>query len=214
MPCVFTEQGVAMLSTVLKSGTAIKVSIEIMQAFVQMRKFMSAYVTLFQRLDQVESRQLESDKKFKQIFDALQSKDLTPKQGIFYDGQVFDAYKFMADIIRKSVKSIILIDNYVDDTVLSLFAKRKKGVTVTIYTKSISKSLALDLQKHNEQYESVVIREFHLAHDRFLLIDHKELYHIGASLKDLGKKWFAFSKMDTEVLTMLSKLRRVKGLNR
>jgi len=204
LPYVFTEQGVAALSSVLTSERAIEVSVQIMRAFVAMRSFILSNAQLFHRLDGLERKQLVTDEKFKQIFDALQQTDTHPKQGIFYDGQVFDAYKFVADIIRKAQTSILLIDNYVDDTVLTLFSKRRKNVSVIIYTKNISKQLSLDLTKFNEQYEPINIEEFKDAHDRFLMIDEKELYHIGVSLKDLGKKWFAFSRMD---ITFMDKLK-------
>jgi hypothetical protein len=122
--------------------------------------------------------------------------NLPPNQGIFFNGQVFDAYNFVSGLIRRAKNSIILIDNYIDDTVLTLFTKRADNVKVTFFTKKISKQLALDLKKYNEQYPEIEIKEFNKAHDRFLIIDKKEIYHFGASLKDLGKKWFAFSKMD------------------
>ena len=131
---------------------------------------------------------------------------LPPVEGVFYDGQLFDAYKFVSDLIRTAKKSLILIDNYIDDTVLTLFTKRIPGVSVTIYTTQISKQLSLDLQRHNSQYEPIDIRPFLQSHDRFLIIDEKELYHIGASLKDLGKKWFAFSKMQMDIKELLSRL--------
>ncbi|MGB4850621.1 MAG: ORF6N domain-containing protein, partial [Saprospiraceae bacterium] len=210
LPYVFTEQGVAMLSAVLRSETAVKVSIQIMEAFVQMRKFISDHDALFRRMDSVERKLLETDEKFVRIFDALQHSDTSPKQGIFYDGQVFDAYTFVANLIRKAKSSIILIDNYVDDTVLTLLTKRRKGVNVTIYTRSISKQLALDLKKHNEQYEAIQILAFPDAHDRFLIIDDTDVYHIGASLKDLGKKWFAFSRLDSMAQTIVDKLKLKK----
>ncbi|HEY8690729.1 MAG TPA: ORF6N domain-containing protein [Chitinophagaceae bacterium] len=203
-PYAFTEQGVAMLSAVLRSETAVKISIQIIQAFVQMRKIISDHSSIFQRLTGLEYKQIETDKKFELVFNALQQKNTEPTQGIFYNGQIFDAYKFVADIIRKAQTSILLIDNYVDDTVLTLFTKRRKNVSVIIYTKNISKQLSLDLTKFNEQYEPINIEEFKDAHDRFLMIDEKELYHIGASLKDLGKKWFAFSRMD---ITFMDKLK-------
>lgn len=203
LPYAFTEQGVAMLSAVLRSETAVKVSIQIMQAFVQMRKIISDHSGIFQRLNGLEYKQTETDKKFEMIFDALQQKESEPTHGIFYNGQIFDAYKFISDIIRKAQTSILLIDNYIDDTVLTLFCKRRKNVTVNIYTKKISKQLALDLSKFNAQYEPVIAEEFKDAHDRFLMIDDKDLYHIGASLKDLGKKWFAFSKMDVSLIDKL-----------
>jgi len=210
LPYVFTEQGIAMLSAVLRSTTAVKVSIEIMQAFVQMRKFLADNASLFHRLDIVERKQLEAEGKFTEIFDALQKTELDPRQGIFYDGQVFDAYSFVSDLIRKAKSSIILIDNYVDDTVLTLFTKRIKGVKTVIYTKSITKQLSLDLKKHNEQYEPIQIEELAEAHDRFLILDNTAVYHFGASLKDLGKKWFAFSMMDPESLTILDRLKSTK----
>ncbi|PIU22525.1 MAG: DNA-binding protein [Candidatus Diapherotrites archaeon CG08_land_8_20_14_0_20_30_16] len=137
LPFAFTEQGVAMLSGVLKSETAVKVSIQIMDAFVSMRKFINSNALIFQRLDKVEIKQLEHDRKFNEIFDAIQSKDIKPEKGIFFDGQIFDAYKFVSDLIKTSKKSIILIDNYIDDSVLTLFSKRNKNVKVTIYTKTI-----------------------------------------------------------------------------
>lgn len=194
LPYVFTEQGVAMLSGVLRSKIAIRVSIQIMEAFVSMRKFISENAQIFHRLDFVERKQFEQDQKFQIIFDKLQDK--IPEKGIFFDGQVFDAYKFASDIIRTAKSSLILIDNYIDDSVLTLLNKRKKDVKVKILTKNITKELILDLNKHNKQYPKIEIKEFKESHDRFLIIDNKEIYHIGASLKDLGKKWFAFTKFD------------------
>ena len=208
-PYVFTEQGVSMLSAVLRSETAVKVSIQIINAFVEMRKFIQHNASVFARLDSVERRQVtfesETEKNFEKVFQALEAGE-PPKQGIFYDGQVYDAYSFVADLIRKAKKSLTLVDNYVDDSVLTLLSKRKKGVTATIHTKTISKQLALDLKKHNEQYSPITIKTFKDAHDRFLIIDEKEIYHIGASLKDLGKKWFAFSKFEAGAVEMLKKL--------
>ena len=177
-----------MLSAVLHSETAVKVSIEIMQAFVKMKKFITTNAGVFQRLEKVELKQLESDKKFEQIFKVLEDKSIKPNQGIFFNGQVFDAYTFVSDLIRSASKSIILIDNYIDDTVLTLLTKRKAKVKCSVFTKKISKQLRLDLKKHNQQYPLVDIKEFGDAHDRFLIIDEKEVYHLGASLKDLGKK--------------------------
>lgn len=206
-PYVFTEQGVSMLSSVLRSDTAIKVSIKIINAFVEMRKFIANNAGLFQRLEKVEQKQIETDDKFEKIFSALESKSLKPRQGVFFDGQIYDAYTFVADLIRKANKSIILIDNYVDDTVLTLLSKRDKKVLATIYTRTISKQLILDLQKHNQQYPTIEIHNLSEAHDRFLIIDGTELYHFGASLKDLGNKWFAFSKMDTVSQDILNRLK-------
>ncbi|MBU0559499.1 MAG: ORF6N domain-containing protein [Bacteroidetes bacterium] len=210
LPYVFTEQGVAMLSGVLRSDTAVKMSIQIISAFVAMRKFLATNAGVFQRLDKLEYKLIETDNKFEQVFDALQSKELEPKQGIFFDGQIFDAHKFVSSLIRKAEKSILLIDNYVDETVIDLFTKKKKNVSVTILTAKPNKSLTLDEKKFNAQYPSVTIKEFNKAHDRFLIIDNKDVYHFGASLKDLGKKWFAFSKMDKSALELLQKLNEKK----
>ena len=177
-----------------------------MNAFVEMRRFISTNAGIFQRLENIELKQLTADKKFEQLLKALEDKSIKPKQGVFYDGQIYDAYTFVSDLIRSANKSIILIDNYVDDTVLTLLAKRKKIITATIYTKKTSKQLTLDLVKHNAQYPSIKIKNFKNAHDRFMIIDDKTIYHFGASLKDLGKKWFAFSKMDVAAVEMINKL--------
>ncbi|MBU2637465.1 MAG: ORF6N domain-containing protein [Nanoarchaeota archaeon] len=205
-PYAFTEQGVAMLSGVLKSHIAIKMSIQIINAFVAMRRFISANAQVFQRLDNVERKQIEHNKKFNELFDAIQSKGIKPDKGIFFNGQAFDAYNFVSDIVRAAEKSIILIDNYVDDSVLMLLSKRCKDVKAVVYTKEVSRQLMLDLEKHNSQYPSIEIREFGQAHDRFLIIDNKSVYHFGASLKDLGKKWFAFSKFEKEAIKLLGRL--------
>ncbi len=206
LPYAFTEQGVAMLSGVLKSDTAVRVNIQIMRAFVAMKKFLASNALIFHRLVIVEEKQIEYDKKFELVFDAIQSKDIRPEKGIFFDGQIFDAYKFVSDIIRTADKSLILIDNYIDDSVLTLFSKRNKDVHVTIFTKDVSRQLSLDLTKYNSQYPPIEVKEFKQSHDRFLIIDDKEVYHFGASLKDLGKKWFAFSKFDKEAFNLLDKL--------
>lgn len=208
LPYVFTEQGISSLSGVLKSETAVKVNIAIMRAFVQMRKFLVENAAIFQRLDKVEQKQIEADQKFDRIFNALEDKSVKPKQGIFYDGQIFDAYVFVADLIKSAEKSILLIDNYVDESVLQLLTKQKKDVTVTIYTKHITKILKQDLAKHNKQYPKIEIKQFTKAHDRFIIIDKETVYHFGASLKDLGKKWFAFSKMEMNAEEILAKLEK------
>jgi len=207
LPYVFTEQGVAMLSAVLKSDIAVKMSIRIMQAFVAMRLFIYTNAQIFKRLDTLEVKQIETDKKMDVVLNAIESKEVQPKQGIFFDGQIFDAYKFISDLIRTATETIIIIDNYVDDTVLVFLSKRKKNVSVTILTKTISEQLMLDVKKYNEQYPSISVKEFNNFHDRFIIIDEKNVYHFGASLKDLGKKWFAFSKMDIEAAQMLANLK-------
>lgn len=197
-----------MMSALLRSDIAVKVSIEIMNAFVEMRKMLISNASLFHRLNNIELKQLQADQKFEEIFKALESDKLHSENGIFYNGQVFDAYAFVSDIVRSAKSSIILLDNYVDDTVLTLLGKRKENVTATIYTKTISNQLRLDVQRYNSQYAPIEIEVFSDAHDRFLIIDNAELYHIGASLKDLGKKWFAFSRMDIEVGRMLQILNK------
>jgi hypothetical protein len=210
LPYVFTEQGISMLSAVLRSKIAIAVSIEIMNAFVEMRHFIQSNEQLFTRMDLMECRQIafecETGTNFEKIFQALEHREELPKQGIFYDGQVYDAYSFASDLIRSAKQSLILIDNYVDDSVLTLLSKRLESATATIYTKSISKQLALDLKRHNTQYPNIQVKQFKDAHDRFLIIDETEIYHIGASMKDLGKKWFAFSKLEILVVDILNKL--------
>jgi len=205
-PYVFTEQGLAMLSSVLHSDVEVKVSIEIMNAFVEIRKIMLNHASLFQRMDRMETKQIKTDQKLKIVFKALESKQVLPNKDIFFDGQIFDAYTFIADLIRQAKASITMIYNYIDDTVFTLFTKRKKGVAVTFYTRKFTKQLKLDAEKHNAQYPPVQLKELKVAHDRFLIIDKTDLYHIGASLKDLGKKWFAFSKMDIETVDVLKKL--------
>ncbi len=206
LPYAFTEQGVAMLSTVLRSDTAIKVSIQIMNAFVSMRRFLRDNIQVFYRLDSLELKQLETEKKVERVLNALEYSSIKPQQGIFFDGQVFEAWKFVSDLIRSANNSLILIDNYIDDSVLQLFSKRKEGVTVTLITKAISTQLKTDVEKFNTQYEPLHVKEFQNSHDRFIIIDDKEIYHIGASLKDLGKKWFAFSKIEIGAVQMLNKV--------
>jgi hypothetical protein len=206
-PYVFTEQGVSMLSAVLRSKIAIKVSIQIINAFVEMRKFLLNNAQVFQRLDSIESKQLVYDDNFDKIFKAIEDKSIKPNKAIFFDGQMFDAYNFVSDLVRYVKKEIILIDNYIDDSVLTLFSKCNKNVKVKIYTKKITKQLKLDLEKYNEQYGNLEIKEFGKSHDRFLIIDGKDIYHIGASVKDLGKKWFAFSKFDVGKIDLIRKLK-------
>ncbi|AGY53012.1 hypothetical protein BRDCF_p385 [Bacteroidales bacterium CF] len=209
-PFAFTEQGVAMLSAVIRTPIAINISLQIIRAFVKMRKLMTENTILFQRLDRVELKQIEADQKFEQVFKALESPKPQPDKGIFYDGQVFDAWTFVSDIIRSANHSIILIDNYIDDTVFTLFAKRKPGVKAIFYTKNLGKQLLLDAKKYNAQYEPIEIVQMDAAHDRFLITDNTKLYHLGASLKDLGRKWFAFSKMEGMTESVLANLVKIK----
>ena len=205
MPYVFTENGVAMLSSVLRSDTAIEVNIRIMRAFTSMRHFLQNNAEVFQRLSTLEYHQLEmqqhlqeSDKRIEEVFRRLDEGNAKPKQGVFYNGQIYDAYNFVSDLIKSARKRIILIDNYVDETVLTLLDKREDGVSAVIYTQQINRQFQLDIDRHNAQYPPINVETFRLSHDRFLCIDD-DVYHIGASIKDLGKKWFGFSRM--EILT-------------
>ena len=206
-PYAFTEQGVSMLSAVLKSKIAINVNIAIFRAFAKMRKFLLANASLFQKINFIEQKLIEHDKNFEKVFKAIESKELKPKQGIFFNGQIFDAYVFVSNLIKSAKKSIVLIDNYVDESILTLFSKNQ-NIKVSIFTKNLSKRLKLDLEKYNMQYAPITIDKFTSAHDRFLIIDEKEIYHFGASLKDLGKKWFAFSKFDMEAVDILKRLKK------
>jgi phage regulator Rha-like protein len=203
VPFVFTQEGVAMLSAVLKSEIAVKMSIKIIKAFIEIRKFIQANGQIFQRLDRVEVKLLENDQKFEKVFDALESKDRIPDQGIFFEGQVFDAYNFVSDLFRKAEKSIVIVDNYVDDTVLLHLTKIKKDVQVKIITKSVSDQFRLDLKKFGEQYFEIEVKVSKVIHDRFIILDGELLYHLGASLKDLGRKLFGFTKMDNAVLKLM-----------
>ena len=210
-PYAFTEQGVAMLSAVLKSDVAINISIQIINAFVAMRRFILSNALVFQRLDTLELKQFETDKKMEKVLNAIESKEIRPKQGIFFEGQVFDAHSFVSDLFRSAEDSIIIIDNYLDDTVLTHLAKRKKDVRVLLLTRNITNTLTQDVEKFNRQYPSIEIREFVNAHDRFIVIDNADIYHFGASLKDMGRRWFAFSKMDAGAVGMLARLEGVSG---
>lgn len=206
LPFVFTEQGVSGLSGVLKSETASKIHVAIMRAFVEMRKLIANYHGLLLRMDGIERKQLETDQKFEKVFKALEGNTI-PTQGVFFDGQIFDAYELTSKIIRSARKSIVLIDNYIDENTLTHLSKKQKGVQVLLLTKTISKQLTLDIKKANEQYGNYEAKIFTQSHDRFLIIDQKEIYHLGASLKDLGKKWFAFSKLEkASVQTIMNEI--------
>ena len=204
LPYAFTEQGIAQLSSVLHSPIAIETSVKIMNAFVMMRRFLVSNAAFFQRLNMLEAHQIETDKRLDEVFRKIDL-SLPPTQGIFFDGQIFDAYTFVCDLVRKAKKQIVLIDNYVDDSVLTMLDKRVKGVKATVYTKSIPHQFNLDIEKHNAQYEPIEVHQFDKAHDRFLCID-ETVYHLGASLKDLGKKWFAFSRMEWTATELLEKM--------
>lgn len=212
LPYAFTENGIAMLSGVLRSPMAIATNIHIMRAFNAMRHFIGSHAQVFQRLEVVERNQLalttqvaENNKKLEEVFKRLDAGDAKPEHGIFFDGQIFDSYTFINDRIREAKKRIILIDNYIDDSVLKMLDKREKGVTVKLYTNLSFGSLKMDLKKHNAQYAPIDAEQFNRSHDRFLCIDDT-VYLVGASLKDLGKKWFGFSKMDWATDQLLSKI--------
>lgn len=219
VPYAFTENGIAMLSGVLRSPMAIATNIHIMRAFNAMRHFIESHAQVFQRLEVMERNQLalnasqaelsaqvaENNKRLNEVFRRLDDNSEKPEKGIFYDGQIFDAYSFINERIREAKKRIVLIDNYVDDSVLTMLDKRNKGVNAVVYTKNISRQLSLDFEKHNAQYSPIEVKQFDRAHDRFLCIDDT-VYLIGASLKDLGKKWFGFVKLEQPTDELLSKM--------
>ena len=207
-PYVFTEQGIAMLSTVLRSDKAVQVSIKIMDAFVEMRKFLTNNAAVFQRLEAMERHLVESDihqeetdKRLDELFQKMETQGIEPKQGVFFQGQLFDAYVLFENLLQKATREIILIDNYVDLSILERLAKKQSGVNVKIYTHPRTTLTQLDVDTFNRQYPQLELHTTNSMHDRYLIIDGADLYHIGASLKDLGKKCFAFNKMDdAEVL--------------
>lgn len=197
LPYAFTEQGVYMLATVLKSKTAIEVTKQIMRTFTKMREFLTNNTLFLERFEKIETRLSIHDEKINQLFNALQTKK--PQiQGVFHNGQIYDAYAFINELFKQAKKEVILVDNYCDDSVLTLFSKYK-NLKYTIITKNISKQFKLDIEKYNSQYNNLNIRISNKFHDRFLIFDN-EAYHLGASLKDLGKKVFAFNKIDINLL--------------
>jgi hypothetical protein len=207
-PYVFTEQGVAMLSAVLRSEKAVMVSIQIMNAFVEMRKILAHHTGLLQRVESIESKLQLNDQHFEKIFTALEQGKPTIKQDIFFKGQIFDSYRFVNELIKKAKTKLIIIDNYIDLSILEILTKKSKNVKVTIITAKSTPIKALDLEKFNAQYGNLEMKYSQDFHDRFLIIDNKELYHIGASLKDLGKKCFAFSVIEDKHLlqNLISKI--------
>ena len=204
LPYVFTEQGIAMLSGILKSEVAVQVSIKIMDAFVEMRKFISINKSLFEKVISIENKMdkkfIEHDKKFDIIFNQLQHEE-SIKQRIFFQGQIYDAYSLIVDIIKKANKKILIIDNYVDDNILKMLIKKKNNVEVVILTSSKSNIQNIDIQKFNKEYPILKVAKTNKFHDRFIIIDNKEMYHLGASIKDLGKKCFEINKIeDKEII--------------
>ena len=193
LPYVFTEQGIAMLSGLLKNEIAVQVSINIMNAFVEMRKFISNNSQVFERLTNVEYKLLEHDKKFDKVFNELQHEE-NIKQKIFYNGQIYDSYSLIIDILRRAKYKITIVDNYIDDSILKMLTKKNKNVKVLIITSNKSNIESLDIKKFNQEYPTLRFKRTNKFHDRFILIDDQELYHCGASLKDLGKKCFGINK--------------------
>ena len=208
-PKVFTEQGIYMLATILKSKVASQVTINLIKTFANMRKLISQNIALFERFERIENRLTIHDKNFNLLFKALEDKNNIPVQNIFFDGQIYDAYSFVNDLIKLANSEIVLIDNYIDDTVFTLFSKYP-NINFIIYTNNISKQLKLDFEKYSKQYKNIALKTFKSSHDRFLIIDKKDIYHLGASLKDLGKKWFAFSKMSLDSLNLDEIFNRLK----
>ena len=195
LPYAFTEQGIAMLSGLLKNDIAIQVSINIMNAFVEMRRFLMLNGQIFNRLTNIEYKLLEYDKKFNEVFKQFQG-EKNIKQKIFFDGQIYDAYKLIIDIIKKANKKILIIDNYIDDSVLEMLTKKKKNIEVAILTSNKSNIENLDIKKFNKEYPILKVSRTNKFHDRFIVIDNKEMYHLGASIKDLGKKCFGINKIE------------------
>lgn len=208
----FTEQGVAMLASVLHSDTAIRMSIRIIEAFVAMRKYLMNNAKIFMEIESIKRHQIDSDlhilnneKKIDDVMKLMEKNNIEVTQGIFSEGQVFDAYVFVSDLIRKAKFSIVLIDNYIDETIFIMLDKREKGVSATIYTANFPNRLKLDLEKHNSQYQPIKVEVYNKSHDRFLIIDD-DVYLIGASLKDMGKKMFGFSKLHFSKEEILNRL--------
>ncbi len=208
MPYVFTEQGIAMLSAVLKSDIAVDVSIKIMDAFVKMRNFLLSNREMFARLDRVELKQLETDKKLEEVFNYIAT-NTEVKQNIFFDGQIYDAFSFIVELIGKAKKEIVLIDNYVDINTLNILCKKNKGVDIIIATAGKGNLSIKDINKFNAQYPKLSVKTTTDFHDRFLIIDKTEVYHIGASIKDAGKKSFGITKIEDKDLiqSLINKVR-------
>ena len=199
-PFVFTEQGIIMLSGILRTETAIKVSVKIVEAFVRMRHYLRGNGQLFERVTTLEYQQIENNKKFDLVFDKLQEKQIE-NQRIFYDGQIYDAYSLIIDIIKRAESKITIIDNYIDDSVLKMLSKKKENVEVVILTSNKCNIQNIDIQKFNKQYPTLKVAKIDKFHDRFIILDEKELYHIGASIKDLGKKCFAINRIENNDIT-------------
>ena len=207
-PYAYTEQGIAMLSAVLRSDVAVEVSIKIMNSFVEMRKFLLSNREMFARLYRVELKQLETDKKLEEVFDYIATTKEV-KQKIFFNGQIYDAFSLMVEIVEKAEKELILIDNYVDVNTLNILSKKKDGVNVLIVTSGNGNLTDKDVAKFNSQYPKLAVKISKDFHDRFFIIDRNEVYHIGASIKDAGKKSFGITKLEEQDLidSLLGKVR-------
>ena len=206
MPYVFTEQGIAMLSAVLRSEIAIKVSIRIMETFVEMRKYLANNSLLIDKVNHLEARQIESDlqrqafeqrtdERFEQVFAYIADHEES-NQKVFYDGQIFDAFNLLTELIARAEQSIILIDGYIDVVTLNILAKKKNQVSVLAYTYPNARITNQDITNFNGQYPTLEVKRSTAFHDRFLILDEKEGYHIGASIKDAGKKCFAINRIE------------------
>ena len=195
LPYAYTEQGVAMLAGLLKNEIAVQVSITIIRAFIEMRKFLASNGHIFERLTNVEYKLLKQDKRIDDLFEKFDYNDVE-KQKLFFDGQIWDSYNLIVNIIKRAENKILIIDNYIDESILEMLSKKKKGVEVVLLTSNNSNILKLDIQKFNKEYPTLKIAKSDKFHDRFIVIDNKELYHCGASLKDLGKKCFGINRID------------------
>ena len=203
LPYVFTEYGITMLAGLLKSEVAVNISIKIVNTFIEMRKFLNSNGQVFERLTNVEYKLLEHDKKFDKVFNQLQQEE-NIKQKVFFQGQIYDAYSLIIDIIKRANKKITIIDNYIDDSILKMLTKKNKNVEVVIITSDKCNIENIDVKKFNKEYPILKVAKTDKFHDRFIIIDNKELYHCGASIKDLGKKCFAINKI--EDISIIDKL--------
>lgn len=195
LPYVFTEYGITMLAALLKSEVAVNISIKIVNTFMQMRKNFSENNQVFERLTSLEYKLLEQEKKINNILGDLKFEE-NIKQKIFFKGQIYDAYSIIIDIIKSANKKILIIDNYIDDNVLKMLSKKKKDVEVIILTSIKSNIEKLDIKKFNKEYPILKLEKTNKFHDRFIIVDNKEMYHLGASIKDLGKKCFGINKIE------------------
>lgn len=199
MPFMFTEQGIAMLSGVLRSDVAVRVSIKIMNTFVEMRRFIANNALLFEKVSEIELKQLEyqksTDERFDKVFKYIDD-HAESEQKIFFDGQIYDAFSLITSIIQKAQNEIILIDGYVDVNTLNILAKKNSGVDVKIYTYASARLTNTDAANFNAQYPTLTVKKTQVFHDRFIILDEKTVYHIGASIKDAGKKCFGISLME------------------